>query len=144
MPHDIWMWQIEKSLPSDNGAAQKLLEKVLAQLEKCCWQDRDVFGVRLAMEEALINAIKHGNRLDQKKHVHVVCKLSPARIWIEIRDEGGGFDESSVPDPTAPEYVERDSGRGIMLMRNFMSRVEYNDAGNSVVMEKLRSADGAT
>jgi serine/threonine-protein kinase RsbW len=100
----------------------------------------DVFGVHLAMEEALVNAIRHGNRLDPGKQVQFACRMTPDLVRIEITDEGDGFDPSSIPDPTDPEHIEAPSGRGLMLMRSFMSRVEYNDVGNRVVMEKERVA----
>ena len=64
--------------------------------------------------------------------------MSPERLWIQIRDEGAGFNPEEVPDPTDPDHLEIPSGRGIMLMRAFMTRVEYNDLGNCVVMEKQR------
>jgi serine/threonine-protein kinase RsbW len=74
--------------------------------------------------------------------VHIACKLSPQRIWFEITDEGPGFDPADVPDPTNDDNLDYPSGRGIMLMRSFMCRVEYNASGNCVVMEKHRSRAG--
>ena len=84
-----------------------------------------------------MNAIKHGNCEDPKKKVLVRCKLSPRRCWIEIQDEGPGFNPSAVPDCTLDENLDKPSGRGLKLMRNFMSLVEFNDQGNGVVMEKV-------
>ena len=138
MSEDRWVWQCERVIPSETGAGAPLLQEVLGQLEKNDWIQHDIFSVHLAMEEALVNAIRHGNRLDADKHVHVACRVSPELIRIEITDEGEGFDPSSVPDPTDPANIEAPSGRGLMLMRSFMSRVEYNDVGNRVVMEKER------
>jgi len=133
-----WLWECERVIPSETGAGGPILQEVLGQLEKNDWIQHDIFSVHLAMEEALVNAIRHGNRLDASKHVHVACRVSPELIRIEITDEGEGFDPSSVPDPTDPANIEAPSGRGLMLMRSFMSRVEYNDVGNRVVMEKER------
>ncbi len=138
MSEDRWVWQCERVIPSETGAGAPLLEEVLGQLKKNDWIQHDIFSVHLAMEEALVNAIRHGNQLDVNKHVHVACRVSPELIRIEITDEGEGFDPSSVPDPTDPANIEAPSGRGLMLMRSFMSRVEYNDVGNRVVMEKER------
>ncbi len=98
-----------------------------------------MFGIRLALEEAVVNAIKHGNCLDCNKRVHVICRSTADKIWIRISDEGRGFNPDEVPDCTDPAHLSSPNGRGIMLMRNFMSRVEYNQAGNVVEMEKLRS-----
>ncbi|OHB78216.1 MAG: hypothetical protein A2V98_10800 [Planctomycetes bacterium RBG_16_64_12] len=139
MSENRWVWQCERVIPSETGASSPILQEILDQLEKQAWIQHDIFSVHLAMEEALVNAIRHGNRLDTSKQVHVACRVSPELIRIEITDEGEGFDPSSVPDPTDPAHIEAPSGRGLMLMRSFMSRVEYNDVGNRVVMEKERA-----
>jgi serine/threonine-protein kinase RsbW len=99
--------------------------------------------VRLALEEALVNAIKHGNGLDPNKQVHVVCQISAEKVRIVIEDEGIGFRPDDVPDPTEDENLEKPCGRGIMLMRAFLSTVEYNERGNRVVLEKNKNDDGA-
>lgn len=142
MSEEAWAWSVQQTIPSETGAGKRLLEEVLDQLAAQQWGDHDIFGVHLAMEEALVNAIRHGNRSDSSKRVHVHCKISADRVWVEIRDEGPGFNPSSIPDPTDEENLENPSGRGIMLMRTFMSRVEYNERGNCVVMEKLRARGG--
>ncbi len=72
------------------------------------------------------------------------CNLSPERIWIEIRDEGTGFNPEVLPDCTASDNLQTASGRGVMLMRAYMSRVEFNECGNCVTMEKLRSSRAAS
>ena len=89
-------------------------------------------------EEALVNAIYHGNRLDAAKQVWVTCHVSPDRVRMEITDEGCGFNPGELPDPTCPELVHAAGGRGVMLMKAFMSRVEYNAPGNHVILEKDR------
>lgn len=136
------VWRLEESIPSETGAGKRILDLVLRQLHQRQWVEHDIFGVHLAMEEALVNAIKHGNRMDESKQVKVLCQMWTDRLWIEISDEGPGFDPEEVPDCTADENLEVPSGRGLMLMRSFMSRVEYQGRGNRVVMEKQRkSAD---
>lgn len=132
-------WTLERTIPSELAAGHHLLDDLLARFQTEAWLPRDLFGIRLALEEAVVNAIKHGNRLDKGKHVHVVCKSTPEKIWIEIADQGPGFDPNAVPDCTNPDRLEMPCGRGIMLMRNYMSRVEYNQPGNVVVMEKMRA-----
>jgi serine/threonine-protein kinase RsbW len=111
---------------------------VLARLEAEHWTSHDIFGVHLALEEAVVNAIKHGNKLDRNKKVHVECKLSPEAFWINIADEGQGFDPRSVPDCTDPDHIQLPHGRGLLLMHCYMNRVEYNERGNAVTMEKRR------
>jgi serine/threonine-protein kinase RsbW len=142
MLNDHWIWRCDRVLPSETEAGHCVVEEVLKQLEEHRWEQHDIFSVQLAMEEAFINAVKHGNRMDKTKKVFVKCRMSPELLRIEIADEGDGFDPTEVPDPTQPEYIERSHGRGLMLMRNFMSRVEYNDMGNCVVLEKSRVKTG--
>jgi serine/threonine-protein kinase RsbW len=139
MTADDWIWQLEETIASQTAEGKRILEGVIRQLESENWFPHEIFGVHLAMEEALVNAIKHGNQFDDGKQVHVVCKLSPEKFYLMIADEGPGFRLDEVPDCTEDENLEKASGRGIMLMRNYMSRVEYNASGNCVTMEKLRS-----
>lgn len=132
-------WQCERVIASSPRACQDLMDEILGQLQLLRWSDRDVFGVHLALEEALANAIEHGNRQDPTKHIRIRCSVSPEMVHLEIADEGCGFDPSLLPDPTHPAQIGSPKGRGIMLMRSFMSRVEFNDVGNCVLMEKYRS-----
>ena len=108
------------------------------------WSEHEIFGIHLAVEEALVNAIRHGNRLDENKLVRVWFRLATNRLKVEIADEGPGFDPLRLADPTASENIECPCGRGVLLMRNYMNRVEYNDSGNRVVMEKDRGDERAT
>ena len=133
-------WTIEHTIQSELDAGHRVLEELLARLEGEAWSSRDMFGLRLALEEAVVNAIKHGNRLDRTKQVHVLCKSTREGVWIKVADQGPGFNPESVPDCTDPAHIDAPNGRGIMLMRNYMSRVEYNDVGNVVVMEKRRDS----
>ncbi len=133
---DPWLWRCDRVITSDPAAARRVLDEMLAQLEAQHWQQREIFAVHLATEEALVNAIRHGNGFDAGKRVHFVCLLGGDRIHIEITDEGRGFDPSSLPDPTCDDHVHAPRGRGVMLMRAFMSRVEFNSRGNGVTMEK--------
>ena len=130
--------EFEVTIPSDTAEGRKVQDRIIDLLEKLEFPLRDVFAVRLALEEALVNAIKHGNRMDPNKRVRVECSISDDRVKIVIEDEGSGFDLSAVPDPTAEENLDKPGGRGIMLMRSFMNRVEYNDIGNRVTLEKVR------
>lgn len=137
---DKWIWSSEYKLPSVTETAQRVVEEVVAQLERHEWQPREIFSVQLALDEALVNAIKHGNQYDPGKFVFFSCQLSPCRVRIEIADEGPGFDPEKVPDCTDEDRLEIPSGRGLFLMRSYMCRVEYSDRGNRVRMEKRKSA----
>jgi serine/threonine-protein kinase RsbW len=90
------------------------------------------------VEEALVNAIKHGNGLNPSKKVRIAYHVRAEHFEIVVADEGPGFDPDEVPDPTAPENLERCCGRGLMLMRHYMSEVAFNRRGNSVRLRKLR------
>lgn len=138
MSESQWIWRCDRVIPSDTAAGRRVLDEVLRELAARQWGPRDIFGIHLAMEEALVNAIMHGNQFAADKQVQVSCRLSPKTVEIEIVDEGPGFDPADLPDPTDPDRLEAPGGRGVMLMRAFMSRVEYNTLGNRVVLEKRR------
>jgi serine/threonine-protein kinase RsbW len=140
MSQDFSAWTIEHTISSDLSAGQRVLDEVLSKIGCEGWSPRDLFGIRLALEEAVVNAIKHGNRLDRDKQVHVVCRSTCDGLWMRVADQGSGFNPEAVPDCTDPAHIDAPNGRGIMLMRNYMSRVEYNAAGNVVEMEKSRPA----
>jgi serine/threonine-protein kinase RsbW len=100
----------------------------------------DLFAVRLALGEALANALKHGNRNDPTEQVRVSYGVTSARVFAGVEDEGGGFDPEAVPDPRAPENVERPGGRGLLLTRLDLSWVSCRGRGNRVLLCKDRSA----
>jgi len=133
-----WTWQCDQVIPSDAAVGRQLLDDLLQQLESMHWAHRDIFGVHLAVDEALINAIFHGNAADENKHVRFLCRVSPEKIRVEITDEGPGFDPESLPDPTSPCHINQPGGRGVLLMRAFMSNVEFLDHGCHIVLEKQR------
>jgi serine/threonine-protein kinase RsbW len=138
-----WLWQCSRVIPSNTDAGRRVLEELLGQLEALSWPEGDVFAIHLATEEALVNAIEHGNGYDVDKQVEFACRLSEDLVEIEIADEGPGFKPERLPDPTDPDLVEASGGRGVMLMKAFMTRVDFNDQGNRVVMEKHRSANSS-
>lgn len=139
MTDHAWSWSYDEQIPSTAAIGKQVVDSLLAQLGAHEWPEHDVFGIHLAFEEALVNAIKHGNQDDPEKFVHVVLKISREKVRIEVTDQGQGFNPNEVPDPTDDDNLDLPSGRGLMLMRSFMSLVEYNDVGNRVVMEKERS-----
>jgi serine/threonine-protein kinase RsbW len=125
-------------IPSDPAESRQVQEEIEQLLRSFEYTERDIFSIKLALEEALVNAIKHGNQMDRNKNVHVHYRVNRDRFDVHITDEGPGFDPYDVPDPTAVENLERPSGRGLMLMRHYMSEVSYSASGNTVVMSKLR------
>jgi serine/threonine-protein kinase RsbW len=100
-----------------------------------------VYGVDMAVREAVTNAVLHGNRQDETKAVDINFKCLPEAIEITVRDRGEGFDTSNVPDPTDPENILKTSGRGMLFMRTFMDEVEWSrhpEGGTVVRMTKKR------
>lgn len=136
--NDDWVWTIEKTLESQRGAHLPVMEQVLQKLTELGWEGRDFFGVQMALEESLSNAIRHGNKLDESKVVQVACKVSPDRFWLQVEDEGDGFKPSAVADCTTEEGIEALGGRGMMLIEAYMTSVEHNDRGNRITMHKVR------
>jgi serine/threonine-protein kinase RsbW len=129
---------IHKEIPSCCNCAQELGGEILADAERQGYEGECLFSVRLCLEEALINAIRHGNKFDESKPVKVDYDIDAERIEIRVTDVGEGFDCETVPDPTADENLEKPSGRGVMLIRTFMDKVEYSEGGRCVRMVKFR------
>ncbi len=115
---------------------QDFVLQVLDALVELGWQEADVFGVHMALEESISNAIRHGNKEDLTKKVHVECQLSPHRFWAQIRDEGAGYEPASIPDCRSLECLEEPGGRGLALIRAYMTSVDHGDCGNCLTMEK--------
>ena len=134
-------WKLELEFPSDSTTGGDIIRQVLEKLKSDNWSDVDQFAVHMALEEGIMNAIKHGNKHDKNKKVHIEFCLKPTSCSLKVRDEGAGFDLAAVPDPTLEENLEKSSGRGIMLIKVFMDSVEYIGSGNQVEMTKLRTAE---
>ncbi len=122
-------------VPSDLMVVDEAVSRVAERLAARFIAPHKVrFNVRVALCEALANAILYGNRGDRSKLVHLVARWSPVAVEIHVTDEGAGFDPTAVPDPTLPENIERVDGRGVFLIRRLMDEVRYNDKGNSLCM----------
>lgn len=113
--------------------------RVLNELKKHTYDDPTTFAVKLALEESLNNAIRHGNGSDPGKRIKLEFDVNSERVTITVTDEGAGFCPDCVPDPRADENLEKPSGRGIMLIRAYMDDVRFNERGNQVHMVKQRS-----
>jgi serine/threonine-protein kinase RsbW len=115
------------------------LDRVAAAMAEAGYPERDVFGMRLALEEALANAVKHGHRGDPTKEVLVRYDVTAEQAVAEVEDQGPGFDPALVPDPLAPENLEKASGRGLLLMRAYTTSCVFNERGNRVTLRRHRS-----
>jgi serine/threonine-protein kinase RsbW len=127
----------EYVIPSDLEAARRVQDRIEAVV-KTAFAEHEAFAVKMAVEEALVNAIKHGNQMDPDKSVRVAYTLRPDRFDVRITDEGPGFNPDDVPDPTAPENLERPCGRGLLLIRYYMTAVTFQDDGRTIAMHKRR------
>jgi serine/threonine-protein kinase RsbW len=127
-------------IPSDSGAAKQVITDIITRLRQLDYDDAEIYGINAALEEALVNAIKHGNTCDNTKKVHIAYRADPDGFYVRIHDEGKGFDPAAVPDPRHCVFKDLPNGRGLLMMRNYMCAVQYLDKGNVVVMAKLRKA----
>jgi serine/threonine-protein kinase RsbW len=107
------------------------------------FEDRDVFAMHLALEEALVNAIQHGHRDDPTLQVRVRYQVTRELAVVEVEDQGPGFDPRTVPDPLTAEGIERPAGRGLLLMRSYLSWLKHNERGNRVTLCKYRPPEDA-
>jgi serine/threonine-protein kinase RsbW len=95
--------------------------------------DDGIYGnIMIAVTESVNNAIRHGNKLDPNKNVKLCLQLNESQITFLIEDEGSGFDYNDLPDPTAPENIEKPGGRGIFLMRHLADEVNFKENGKQV------------
>jgi serine/threonine-protein kinase RsbW len=121
-------------IASNPDGVSVFMQRLLKLLSANSFQANDQFGIQLAVEEALVNAIKHGNQMDRNKRVHPRIVVGSKAFRIRIRDEGSGFDPDGVPNPTDSEFLERPTGRGLWLMRHYMHTVRFNAKGNEVTL----------
>ncbi|MGA2171897.1 MAG: ATP-binding protein [Sedimentisphaerales bacterium] len=123
---------------STHSAIDEIYRQILPSLKASNFSQEDVFAVHLALEEAFINAIKHGNKMEPSRAVKIDYSIEPDKIEICMTDEGEGFDPEVIPDPRYGDNLYKPAGRGMLLMRSFMDVVEYNKQGNSVRMIRYK------
>jgi len=128
--------------PSDFDEARRAQARVVAVARDQGFDEDSLFAIRLALDEALCNAVRHGNRNDPTKQVVVDYRVDADRLEVSVTDEGCGFTPAQLPDPTADENLERPNGRGVMLMKAYMTEVSFNERGNRVTLIKDRTCKG--
>jgi serine/threonine-protein kinase RsbW len=130
-------------LTSDRARAEAFFQGMGDLLQRHGYPEASKFAVRLALEEAISNAFKHGHKnLPASTPVRVEYEVGPERLRVHITDQGPGFDPSSVPDPTLDENIELPSGRGLMLMGAYMSSLRYLGRGNELELVYENPAAG--
>jgi len=126
-------------IESSDDLARKLCREIVGQINSNDFGQGELFDIQLAIEEAMINAVEHGNQHNPLKTVTVEYSIEPGNFEITITDEGCGFRPELVPDPREDENIHNVTGRGLVLMQACMDSVEYNERGNCVRMIKHKA-----
>lgn len=116
----------------------KVSEQILSELEGNGFSKEDIFAVHLALGEAFINAVKHGNKMDPAKKVKIEYSVGSDKIEVSVTDEGDGFDPEAIPDPRAGKNLYKPDGRGLFLMKSYMDAVQFSEGGNCVYMVRYK------
>ena len=122
------------TIASDLCEGRNVQKRIMDEVVRCRYGPDSSFAIKLSLEEAMINAIKHGNKGDPDKKVKIQARVTPTQAEITIEDEGPGFDRTTVPDPTTEENLQRLHGRGILLMEAYMNKVEWLRGGRCIRM----------
>jgi serine/threonine-protein kinase RsbW len=111
----------------------RIVEKAVDEISSEYNLSSELYGnVLIATIEAANNAILHGNKLDERKNVSIRFKIDDKYLTIVVKDQGDGFDYSHIPDPTAPENLEKINGRGVFLMERLSDKLIFSDNGSKV------------
>lgn len=113
----------------------------MVEVDKFAYCESARFAIKLALEEAIVNAIKHGNQFDVRKKVYVEAEVTSVQVRIVVEDEGPGFNRCSVPDPRCDENLEKCSGRGILLIEAYMTQVQWSNKGRRLTMFRANEPD---
>lgn len=135
--------KIEFDLPSDLSLMSGVLPYLMERIVKLGIVKLGRSNLFIALDEAVVNAVRHGNKSDPAKRVRITAELSPKEARFVVEDEGEGFDIRQIPDPRDPANLFKTSGRGVFLIFSIMDEVEYSDRGNRVTMIK-RPEDSLT
>lgn len=136
------VWHKSWNLSGKRSAIKDVCQEMLNAARQRAFDEDELFGISLALEEAFMNAIQHGNHNDPNKKIAVESLITSEKIDISITDEGVGFDPEGLPDPRQGDNLYKCSGRGVLLIRAYMDVVEYNERGNCVHMIKFRDKEG--
>jgi len=136
--------KIEFELPSDLSLMDGVLEYLQERVSKLGLIQPERSNLFIALDEAFVNAVKHGNKNNPNKLLKITAELSPKEACFTVEDEGEGFNVRNIPDPCDPANLFRTSGRGVLLIYNIMDEVEYNAQGNRVKMVKRPDTSQST
>jgi serine/threonine-protein kinase RsbW len=136
------MKMIAQRIPSKLENVAPFIREVLVLMKKFHLSEEETFHIKLSLEEALTNAMRHGNKLDPSLFVDVDLDVDDDKVIVKVKDQGEGFDEARLGDPTTGENNQKPGGRGVFLIRRLMNEVEYFDGGRGVKMIKFVAKKG--
>jgi len=132
---------IEFEFPSAISLMHSILDYLMKRVEKVGVVNAENSNLFIALDEAFVNAVKHGNKFDANKIVRITAEVSSKEARFTIEDEGDGFDVAAIPDPRNPENLFKTSGRGVLIIHNVMDEVTYNERGNRLTMIKRKISE---
>jgi serine/threonine-protein kinase RsbW len=127
---------ITLKLPSDLKIIPETTPGIIKKIKSKDISDDDLFDIRLALEEALVNAIKHGNKQDPYRNVFLKVIVTSGKVTMQIKDEGKGFDYKKLASPLGSKNLKKPCGRGVFLIKELMDKVEFFDGGSGIKMVK--------
>ncbi len=133
--------KIEFEIPSVISLMNNILDYLMKRVEKIGVVNPETSNLFVALDEAFVNAVKHGNKFDTSKLVRITADVSPEEARFTIEDEGDGFNVAEIPDPLDPQNLFKTSGRGVLFIYNIMDEVKYNERGNRLTMVKKAPTD---
>jgi serine/threonine-protein kinase RsbW len=133
--------KIEFEFPSALSLMHSVLSYLTKRVEKLGVIDAEDSHLFIALDEAFVNAVKHGNQFNPEKNVRISVDVSPKEASFTFEDEGEGFDVAKIPDPRDPDNLFKTSGRGVLIIHNVMDAVQYNERGNRITMIKKSDSE---
>jgi serine/threonine-protein kinase RsbW len=130
--------KIEFEVPSVISLMHSILDYLMKRVEKVGVVNPETSNLFVALDEAFVNAVKHGNKFDANKLVRITADVSPEEARFTIEDQGDGFNVAEIPDPLDPQNLFKTSGRGVLFIYNIMDEVRYNERGNRLTMVKRK------
>lgn len=130
--------KIKLVIPSKLTELSRVQQAIIQPVQAHGYGQEEVFAIRLALDEAVTNAIHHGNANDPSKHVTIEYRIDDQAVRIDVTDEGCGFCPDQLPDPTLEDNLTTPHGRGVMLIQAYMTEVRFNPRGNCISMVKCK------
>jgi serine/threonine-protein kinase RsbW len=138
MTHAVWSSQY--IVPNVYGSTENAVRELVGHLRELGWNETDIFAIHISLLEAIANAMEHGNRHDPSKTITLDFTCFAESVQLKISDQGAGFNPTRIPSPLEDANLELPRGRGLHLMRCFMTHVSYCDNGRTVLLEKVKDA----